>query len=186
MDFYRAELTKEDIRCKMLTRLKRQKEEERLKKSDLVTKTLINTEVFKKAKTIISYIAFGGEVETKQIMTYAHKLGKKVGVPFCGVSRNMQVCRWEPGICLSRGIYGTWEPTIKEGISTRDIDLVIVPGLAFDILGNRLGRGKGFYDRFLRRVPLRVATVGLAFDFQILPRVPVTPNDFRIDQVIFA
>jgi 5-formyltetrahydrofolate cyclo-ligase len=61
-----------------------------------------------------------------------------------------------------------------------------VPGLAFDKKGNRLGRGKGCYDRFLKRLPKKIPTIGLAFDFQILPKIPAKTHDISVNKVIFA
>ena len=66
----------------------------------------------------------------------------------------------------------------------KDIDAVIVPGLAFDRLNNRLGRGAGYYDRFLSTLPKNVTTVGLAFDFQLTESLPTEAHDVRLQQVI--
>jgi 5-formyltetrahydrofolate cyclo-ligase len=63
---------------------------------------------------------------------------------------------------------------------------VIVPGIAFDRKGNHLGRGKGYYDRFLEKLLPQTPTIGLAFDFQILPSLPATKTDIAVDRVIFA
>lgn len=66
---------------------------------------------------------------------------------------------------------------------TGDFDLIVVPGMAFDRAGHRLGRGKGYYDRFLAQHP-HVHTIGLCFDFQLLPEIPCEPHDRIIDEVI--
>ena len=71
-------------------------------------------------------------------------------------------------------------------MSFKELDLVIVPGIAFDRHGRRLGRGKGYYDRFLRKIAKRTLTIGLAFDFQILPSIPATATDINVDHLIFA
>ena len=64
------------------------------------------------------------------------------------------------------------------------IDVVLVPGLAFDRFGNRLGRGKGYYDRFLRRLPDNVLTIGLAFDGMIREQIPLNENDYPVKMVV--
>ena len=69
-------------------------------------------------------------------------------------------------------------------ISPDRLDLVVVPGLAFDPSGYRLGRGKGYFDRYLCRIPRRVPRVGLAFQFQVVPQVPVDPHDQSVNVVI--
>ena len=69
-------------------------------------------------------------------------------------------------------------------VCLEQIDVVLVPGLAFDYRGNRLGRGKGYYDRFLRRLPDEVLTIGLAFDEMVLDTIPCDANDFPVKKVV--
>lgn len=75
------------------------------------------------------------------------------------------------------------DPAIP-GIDPSELSLVIVPGLAFDSSGNRLGRGAGFYDRFLSRADLRALKIGVAFDVQVVPRVPISSGDVAMDGVV--
>lgn len=85
-----------------------------------------------------------------------------------------------------RGKYGLLEPRISPGEEGRvdGFDLVVVPGLAFDSMGRRLGKGFGYYDRFLSGRTARTMSVGLAFSYQILPEVPVDPWDMPVDVVV--
>jgi 5-formyltetrahydrofolate cyclo-ligase len=71
-----------------------------------------------------------------------------------------------------------------KALALKDLDAVIVPGLAFDRLHNRLGRGAGYYDRFLCTLPKHVITVGLAFDFQLTESLPTEAHDMRLQQII--
>ena len=82
--------------------------------------------------------------------------------------------------------YGIAEPHFDpdKALALKDIDTVIVPGLAFDRNHHRLGRGKGYYDRFLSILPKRVTTVGLAFDFQLTESLPTEAHDMRLQQII--
>jgi 5-formyltetrahydrofolate cyclo-ligase len=98
----------------------------------------------------------------------------------------MRPCVLKTGQTLLPGPYGIREPAVKKPVSLKSLDLVIVPGLAFDAHGRRLGRGKGYYDCFLQKIPKRVMAIGLAFDFQILPFVPTTDLDRNVHKVIFA
>ena len=133
------------------------------------------------------YIAFGGEVQTQDMLNSAIQLGKIVTVPVCQDKQvTLRPCLLDKNTPLQRGPYGVYEPSTKRFIPLKDLDIVIVPGVAFDKKGNRLGRGKGYYDRFLQRLPKRIPTVGLAFDFQILPKVPAKTHDINVDQIIFA
>ncbi|PIQ87912.1 MAG: 5-formyltetrahydrofolate cyclo-ligase [Candidatus Omnitrophica bacterium CG11_big_fil_rev_8_21_14_0_20_43_6] len=180
-------LTKAQIRSKILSRLKTQKEEDRSRKSKLITGKLLKDKVFKKAKIVMFYIAFGGEVNTEEMIREAKKIGKLICVPVCRKDKEtMQPAILEDHAKLIKGPYGVLEPATQVQVKPQDLDLVIVPGLAFDKKGNRLGRGKGCYDRFLCSLSEKTPSIGLAFDFQILPLVPTTCHDVSVKQVIFS
>lgn len=181
-----AGLTKESIRSKILSKLKTQKEGDRERKSKTIKGKLFRTEIFRKAKTVMFYIAFDGEVKTTDMIEEAKKLGKTIVVPICKKNRIIKACLFGDKERLVRGPYGIWEPMLEQCVNLKNLDLVIVPGVAFDKKGRRLGRGKGYYDRFLKKLPEKTASVGLAFDFQILPLVPATTYDVNVDKVIFA
>ncbi len=178
-------LTKEQIRSKILLRLKTQKEESRERKSKVIKNKLFRTLVFKKAKYTMFYISFGGEVDTREMIKEAKRLGKIVAVPVCKAGGILSPVLLGAKAKFKKGLYGVYEPAVQRGIDLRKIDLVIVPAIAFDRRGNRLGRGKGYYDRFLKKIPRRATSLGLAFDFQILPSLPVTPHDVGVKRVIF-
>lgn len=180
-------LTKQALRSKILLRLKTQKEDIRNRKSKIIKEKLFRTKVFKKAKMIMFYIAFGGEVNTDPMIKEAKKIGKIVSVPICKKDKiTIKPCILNDNAGLKKGPYGVCEPKLKSFIRLEDLGLVIVPGLAFDKKGNRLGRGKGCYDRFLRKLPSNTPTIGLAFDFQILPCIPTTAHDVSVQKIIFA
>ncbi|MDD2689214.1 MAG: 5-formyltetrahydrofolate cyclo-ligase [Candidatus Omnitrophica bacterium] len=180
-------LTKEQIRSKILLRLKTQKEENRERKSKLIKKKLFGVSIFKKAKFVMFYIAFGKEVNTEEMIKEAKNLGKIVYVPVCKKNRiTLRPCILEDNASLKKGPYGVCEPINKKSIPVKDLDLVIVPGIAFDKKGSRLGRGKGCYDRFLKKLPKDTPTIGLAFDFQIMPSLPRQTHDISVDKIIFA
>lgn len=147
---------------------------------------LFRTKEFIKAKTVMFYIAFGGEVDTRGMIKEAQKLGKKVVVPICKKNRIIKPCLFRESDRLIRGPYGILEPVLERRVSLRDLDLVIVPGVAFSREGYRLGRGKGYYDRFLRKISDKTTSIGLSFDFQILPFIPATTHDVNVKKVIFA
>ncbi len=179
-------LTKQKIRNTILMELKTQEEEKRRKKSFQVKNKLFRSRVFKQAKTVMFYMSFGGEVDTADMIKAAQKLGKIVVVPVCGRNRMMSPCLLKDRGTLLRGPYGIREPALKKPVNLKSLDLVIVPGLAFDKKGRRLGRGKGYYDRFLPNIPEHSVAVGLAYDFQILPFIPTTKHDVNVHKVVFA
>ena len=80
--------------------------------------------------------------------------------------------------------YGPAEPARRQPVEPGQVDVVIVPGLAFDRLGRRLGYGAGFYDRWLRRVRPDTMRVGIGFSFQVVDRVPAGGSDERVDVVV--
>lgn len=84
---------------------------------------------------------------------------------------------------LAIGAYGIEEPTGARFTDYTAIDLIIVPGVAFDRNGNRLGRGKGYYDRLLPRIP-SAYKIGICFPFQVVEEVPAEPFDIRMDEII--
>ena len=180
-------LTKAQIRSKILLRLKTQQEEDRNRKSKFIKNKLLRNKVFRKAKIVMFYIAFGGEVNTEDMIREAQKIGKVICVPMCKKDKEiMQPAILENHAKLKLGPYGVCEPATEKLVKPEHLDLVIVPGLAFDKLGNRLGRGKGYYDRFLGSLSDKTHSIGLAFDFQILPLVPTTKHDVSIKQLIFS
>jgi 5-formyltetrahydrofolate cyclo-ligase len=178
-------LTKQQIRSKILLQLNSQKEDTRERKSKAIKDKLFRTQVFKKAKTVMFYVAFGGEVNTLEMMKEARKLGKIIAVPVCKKNRiTIRPCILDEHARLKKGPYGVCEPSQEKVIPIQDLDLVIVPGLAFDKKGNRLGRGRGCYDRFLSRLPKKTPSIGLAFVFQILPSIPATAHDVGVSRII--
>ncbi|MBI3991201.1 MAG: 5-formyltetrahydrofolate cyclo-ligase, partial [Candidatus Omnitrophica bacterium] len=180
-------LTKRQIRSKILSRLKIQKEEDRDRKSRAVKNKLFRTSVFKKAKIVMFYMSFDGEVNTEEMIKEAYRLGKIVAVPVCKGNRiTIRPCILRHKAKIKLGPYGICEPAVKEYIKLEDIDLVVVPGVAFDKKGNRLGRGRGCYDYFLKKAPGDTASIGLAFNFQILPFLPATKTDVKVGRVISA
>jgi len=153
----------------------------------LIKEKLFRLKVFKKAKRIMFYLAYDGEVETQEMIKEAMKQGKIIAVPVCKEKeRKIIPCKIGPDTEFKKGPYGIKEPCKKIPLPLKELDLVIVPAVAFDKKGRRLGRGKGYYDYFLRSLSKKTATVGLAFDFQIVPRLPTLSHDMPVERVIFA
>lgn len=160
----------------MKARLKAQSACARVENSRLIADRLFALEAFQKASRILCYAAFDGEVETKDILGEIHKLKKIIGLPKVIKEQHAIVPIKVDNLHsdLESGQYGILEPRYQSDkiLSLENLDLVIVPALAFDQAGFRLGRGQGFYDRFLAKLPATTITVGLAFDFQIIESLP--------------
>lgn len=183
--------TKEELRKHLLERLRIQKEEERKRKSLVILDKLFALPEVKKAAVILFYASFDGEVMTFEMIKKAWELGKKIGLP--KVNRLKKIL--EPKVVhslekdLKKGQYGILEPADggkDNALATKDINVVIVPGVAFDKHNQRLGRGAGYYDRFLHTLPSHIPTLGLAFDFQIVDQIPhPEAHDVKVSNVIF-
>lgn len=179
-------LTKRCIRSKILLKLRTQEKGEKDRKSKTIKERLFRTKVFKKAKIVMFYIAFDGEVNTTDMIEEAQKLGKIIVVPLCKKYRIIKACLFGVKDRLVKGPYGILEPMLENCVDLKHLDLVIVPGVAFEKKGLRLGRGKGYYDRFLKKLSNKTTSIGLAFDFQILPSLPATTHDVSVNKIIFA
>ena len=180
-------LTKRQLRNILLTRLKKQTEQQRERKSKLIERKLIKQEEFVRAKRILFYLAFDGEVKTENMINKARELGKEIYVPICDTEKKaLRPCVFKNGALLQKGPYQILEPRIKIDSPLEKLDLVLVPALGFDKNGNRLGRGIGYYDRLLKKASGRVHSIGLAFDFQVLNKLPFFSHDVSVTKVISA
>ena len=167
---------KKIFRERIIALLSNQKKEERLIKSLAISDKLFQLTKFREAETILFYASFDGEVETFEMMKKAQRLGKIVGLPRIGKGDKNIVPIMVESLedDLEIGPYGIKQPKSDSTNMLREdcLDLVVVPGIAFDKKNNRLGRGGGYYDRFLASLPAHIPTVGLAFDFQIVEPLP--------------
>ena len=181
---------KDKIRKKMQQRLNAQKKTERRNNSKIIQKKLFKTREFLASRCIMLYISKGTkEVETGPIIKKAISIGKKVVLPVTLVrsSSIKPVYFQDIKERLVRGPYGIFEPEkakAKNSVKKRDIDLVVVPGVAFDKKNNRLGHGRGYYDRFLSRLPKDTPKIGLGFRFQLLQKIPTVKTDIPLTKVI--
>ena len=181
---------KETVRKKMKIKIKIQKVSERRQRSRVVHKKLFINESFLKSKCVMLYCSKGtGEVETGPIIKQALKMGKKVVLPVTLVGdRDIKPVYLRDIKKFGKGPYGIYEPRgplNRTPAELKNIDLVIVPGIAFDRKNNRVGRGKGYYDNFLRRLPKKgKSKIGLGFRFQLLDKVPSTKRDIPLTSVL--
>ena len=178
---------KKKLREKFLQLLAEQKEQDRLVKSRLIQKKLWARPEFIKAKTILFYASFGGEVATFEMIKEATQLKKKIALPIIVKDRkDILPTLVEHLDQLIDGLYGIKQPAFHPDrvVDPKDLGLIIVPGLAFDQSCNRLGRGAGYYDRFLAALPEGIPSLGLAFDFQVVDRLPLEAHDVPLTGVI--
>jgi len=175
---------KEKTRKKLLLQRKALSKTEILKKSSNIKEKLFGLKKYKDAKTVLFYISYNGEVFTHDMIRQALK-DKKVVVPISNKEDfSLSLSELKSWDDLEISSYDILEPKkdcVKE-ISIDEIDLIIVPGVGFDLKGNRLGHGKGYYDRLLEKT--KAKTVGLAFEFQIVENIPTDSNDVPVDIIV--
>lgn len=180
---------KQSLRKDMLQRLKSQKEETRQRKNSLIAEKLFQLQEFQNARTVMFYVSLDYEVGTREMIARALEIGKTVLVPVISCSREMIASRvMDMEQELEKGPYGIPQPGDSwiRPIAKDKIDLVVVPGLAFDCEGRRLGRGKGYYDSFLKDIPSQIPLLGLAYDFQVVENLPVLPHDIPVTKLVTA
>lgn len=149
--------------------------------SEVIQRRLEETEVFRGASCVALYNAIAGEVQTVGLLERWYEK-KQILLPRV-VGEDLSFCTYKGVDSLKVGAFGIMEPDgLETEVAVSDIDLVIVPGVAFDRGLNRLGRGGGYYDRWLSS--LDVPTVGLCFDFQLMDTIPTEPFDKKMDMII--
>lgn len=143
------------------------------------------------AKTVMWYADAGSEVRTRHTLPEALAHGKRVVVPWCVVETNeLDLFHLEDMSEMEAGAYKILEPRPelrnlpKKRVRPEELDLVMVPGTAFDLRGGRMGQGKGYYDRLLANARPDAPLAALAFDCQIFDEIPVAPHDVFMDLVL--
>lgn len=138
----------------------------------------------KNAGSIMIYYSINHEVETCSIIKELLKLGKIVSLPICTPEKNLLAGKIEDLAGLTMANFGLREPPRgAQLLEPAKLDLIVVPGVAFDEKGYRLGHGAGYYDRFLASVP-EIYKLGLAYDFQVLAELPVDRFDVPVDGLL--
>jgi len=178
---------KSSLRGHFLELLKKQGSAQRQEKSRRIEEQLFKLPAFQKAKTVLFYASMPGEVDTFAMITRAMQSHKNVALPVLARDQRKMIPTLTDSLeGLKIGPYGTKHPhpDPSKFLDVEALDAVIVPGLAFDKANNRLGRGAGYYDRFLCRLPKTTAKVGIAFDFQLVDCLPTEEHDVPLDVVI--
>lgn len=156
-------------------------------KSKLIQPRLLSLGEYKNSSLVMFYLSIDREVYTYDMVREALAEKKEIAVPLILESQNIMLpCKISDLKDLQPGPWDIPQP-IKEKIqnaSISSIDLIIVPGIAFDRKGNRLGRGKGFYDRFLHLIGPETVKIGLAFSSQIVEQIPTEEYDVAVNKIV--
>lgn len=188
-------VTKKDIRKDILVKRMEMEPCEVFRKSGMILERLRTLDICKKSRIVMCYVDYKNEVMTRELITFFLSYGKKVSIPAVieksDKSGNSILIMEASEIAdidneLETGHYGIPEPK-KEFLRILNpemLDMVIVPGICFGRDRSRIGYGKGYYDRYLKRVRDNCIKIGLAYDFQVLDDIPTSGNDIRMDMIV--
>lgn len=178
---------KAELRRRMRSVLGAVPQTELARASAMICQHLMRSDELTGAHTILAFAPLPGEVDLGVAMRWAIGRGAAVCLPRMDWDAHTmapaRIERWGAGLTVRR--HGVAEPGADAPIQVlRPGDVVLVPGLAFDRAGGRLGRGAGFYDRFLAGLPAGVATLGVGLGCQIIERVPMEVHDRLLDAIL--
>ncbi|KAI5929564.1 5-formyltetrahydrofolate cyclo-ligase [Manis javanica] len=188
---------KRSLRAELKQRLQAMSAEERLRQSRLLTEKVIAHSQYQKSRRVSIFLSMQDEVETEEIIKDIFRQGKTCFIPrYQFQSNHMDMVKLASAAEISSLPKTSWniaqpgeDEVREEALSTGGLDLIFMPGLGFDRDGNRLGRGRGYYDTYLRRClqqqERRPYTLALAFREQVCLRVPVDEHDVKVDEVLY-
>ena len=181
-------MKKEKIRKDILQRRLSLSSEEIKNKSNQIFLNLVKTTEFLNSQNIMFYVATRSEAQTEEMIKASLKMGKRIFVPIIlpdcinlAPSRLIDFDRE-----LEKGKKGILEPKkeYRRLFPPENIELIILPGIAFDLAGNRIGRGLGYYDNFFKKVSPSTKLIALAFEMQIIEKVSAHRNDIPVHKII--
>jgi 5-formyltetrahydrofolate cyclo-ligase len=177
---------KKEIRSTILKKRNSMLFSEVLEKSERIKEQVFQMDEFKEAKTILFYVSYNNEVFTHEMIKESLEIKKQVVVPKTVINKRTILCssltKWDD---LLAGAYNILEPRQEclNEVSPESIDLIIIPGIAFDCQGSRIGYGMGYYDRLLEK-KMNTHRLGLAFEFQIVENIPTESHDVKVEKIV--
>lgn len=175
--------SKSELRKEVRLRKKQYTETELRELSHGIVGKLLNLNILKTAKTVMLYCSLSDEVYTLDLIHQLKAEGKTIVLPVVTGEAEMEIRRYDSDADLRVGSYNILEPCGEAYADISSIDVIIMPGMGFDKSGNRMGRGKGYYDRFLKETA-GIYKIGICFPFQIFSSIPTEEHDIPMDIVI--
>ena len=177
-------MDKQALRKEIRDKKRAMTEAEIVSASEKLGELFLASEAYQKAKTIYGYLPYNQEVRTVPMLQRAIDDGKRVAVPKC-YGDEMRFIYLEDLSQVEKGYCGIPEPIADEPVADDQTALVLMPGLAFDPQGHRMGYGGGFYDKFLEREPEH-PTLALCYAFQMMEHLETEAHDIPVDTVLWA
>ena len=168
----------------------RNRQENKDELSRRICETFMALPEYAAARTVMFYIDVRSEVRTRQALPAALESGKRIVVPWCNDRGELELFHLTDMSELAVGMYKILEPKPElrslpaKQVRAEELDLVMVPGVAFDRRGGRMGHGKGYYDKLLQHARPDAPLVALAFECQLFPEIPVAAHDIFMDKII--
>jgi len=183
----RGVIMKKEVRKEVLSKRSSLKKEEVIQKSLSIKSKLSSLPEYINSQVRMFYISFRNEVETQDMIQESLDNGKRVIIPVVVKGdKNLLLSELKSFDELYTSTYGILEPKEEflRPVNAQDIDIVIVPGVAFDENGYRIGYGGGYYDRLIKRLPHSCKTIAIAFEVQVIDSVPHESHDMKVDMII--
>ena len=180
---------KEKLRKNWMNKRKKVEKNSGTKKSKKIINNIISLKEIKKSKNIMVYISYRSEVATDKLINLLLNKNKRIFAPYCIKNeKRMEIVEIkDPGQDLEKGAYGIKEPAKNirsNNENPKNLDLVIVPAVAFSKDGFRVGYGGGYYDRFLARLRNDTISIGINYEEMLFNTVPKEDHDLAVDMVI--
>jgi len=177
--------TKDSLRKQILNKRKSFSQEQLQEKNSKIFEKLFSLQEFSQVNNIGVYVSFNNEVETRKIIEKLLELKKNLFAPVMDFgNEHFSYAKISSLENLTENKYGVLEPKEKEFVEASQIDVFLVPGAAFDSQRNRIGWGKGYYDKFFNKNNPSGKKIGLFFEFQLIKEVPVESFDVKMDFII--
>ncbi len=175
---------KRGVRVEVLARRDAIPDAARARGGDAIAEAFFDLPEVENARNVAAFWSFGSEVPTLPLLERLHRAGLSVALPRI-VDGELEPRRWAPGDETSETAFGAREPLLDAAsVEPSDLDVVVVPGVAFDRAGRRVGYGGGYYDRFLLRAP-QAARIAIAFATQVVQGdLPAGRSDLGVDAIV--
>ena len=177
-------MNKTELRKTVRARKRAMTEEQIQEKSEALTRLFLQSEEYRNARSIYGYLPYNQEVRTVPLLEQALRDGKRVAVPKC-YGDEMRFIWMEDLSLVEKGYAGIPEPIADGPVADDETALVLMPGMAFDKEGHRIGYGGGFYDKYLAREGSH-PTLALCYDFQVVSHLETEEFDIPVDKVLWA
>lgn len=178
--------TKKHLRKTKLAKRNALSEKVHKTKSRQIKQRLFSLQDFKKAKTIAFFYGIRKEVHTAHMIQDALNAGKRILLPRCAYDKKeMHLLEIKSLNDLEKRKFGLMEPKKRcKKVKLKEIDAIIMPAVAFDLDGHRLGYGHGYYDRLLKRKEGKAKLIGLCFELQLAKKLPIEKHDVAVDKIV--